>query len=75
MGIVLALLTVACVGFVTHVNRMLYGTPPAGVVRGKEDRWRLVPLALCMASLVTLGLFVPAPVASLLAQIAEIVGP
>ena len=75
MGIVLALLTVACVGFVAHANRMLYGTPPAGVVRGKEDRWRLVPLALCMAALVTLGLFVPAPVASPLAQIVEIVGP
>ena len=75
MGIVLALLTIACVGFVAHANRMLYGAPPAGMVSGKEDRWRLVPLALCMAALVTLGLFVPAPVASLLAQIVEIVGP
>lgn len=75
MGIVLALLTVASVGLVRHTNRMLYGRPPAGVACGKEDRWRLVPLALCVAALVTLGLFVPAPVASLLGQIAEIVGP
>ena len=75
MGVVLALLTVACVGFVTHANRMLYGTPPAGVAPGPEGGWRLVPLALCMAALAGLGLVVPAPVASLLAQIVEIVGP
>ena len=48
--------------------------PPAWSA-GEEDRWRLVPLALCMAALVVLGLIVPAPVASLLAQIVEIVGP
>ena len=75
MGIVLALLTVACVGFVAHANRMLYGTPPAGVASGEEASWRLVPLALCMGVLVVLGLIVPPPVASLLVQIAEIVGP
>ncbi len=75
MGIVLALLTVASVGLVRHTNRMLYGPPPAGLAGGEEDRWSLVPLAVCVAALVTLGLFVPAPVASLLGQIAEIVGP
>jgi hypothetical protein len=75
MGIVLALLTVASVGLVRHTNRMLYGPPPAGLDGGEEDRWSLVPLGVCVAALVTLGLFVPAPVASLLGQIAEIVGP
>jgi hydrogenase-4 component F len=75
MGVVLALLAVACIGFVAHLNRMLYGTPPAGVASGEETRWRLVPLALCIAALVVLGLVVPPPVASLLTQIADIVGP
>jgi hydrogenase-4 component F len=39
MGIVLALLTVACLGFVAHANRMLYGTPPPGVVSGRPGSW------------------------------------
>jgi hydrogenase-4 component F len=75
MGAVLVLLAVAGVGFVVHMNRMLYGPPPAGVRPGEETPWRLVPLGLCMAALVGLGLVVPPPVAQLLAQIAEIVGP
>jgi hydrogenase-4 component F len=75
MGIVLVLLAVAGIGFVAHLNRMLYGAPPAGVASGEETRWRLVPLALCIAALVVLGLVVPPPVVSLLTQIADIVGP
>ena len=49
MGIVLALLTVACVGLVAHANRMLYGPPTAGVVAGERGAWRLAPLAACLA--------------------------
>jgi hydrogenase-4 component F len=75
MGVVLLLLAVAFVGFVANANRMLYGRPPAGVPAGERPSWRLVPLALCVAALLVLGFTVPAPVASLLAQIAEIAGP
>jgi hydrogenase-4 component F len=75
MGIVLTLLTVACVGLVAHANRMLYGASPAEVVSGDRGAWRLAPLAVCLGALVALGLFVPAPLASLLRQIAEIAGP
>jgi hydrogenase-4 component F len=75
MGLVLALLTVACVALVAHTNRMLYGRAPAGVAVGERASWRLAPLALCIGALVLLGLTVPAPVATLLTRIAEIVGP
>jgi hydrogenase-4 component F len=75
MGLVLVLLAVAFVGLVAHANRMLYGRPPAGVAAGEEASWRLIPLAMCMAALLVLGIAVPPPVASLLSQIAEIVGP
>lgn len=75
MGFVLTLLTVASVGFIAHANRMLYGPPPAGVVSGESASWSLAPLALCIAALVALGLFTPASLASLLTQIAEVVGP
>jgi hydrogenase-4 component F len=75
MGLVLGLLAVGFVGFVANANRMLYGPPPSGMSASEEAPWRLVPLALCMVALVILGFVVPPPVASLLADIAEIVGP
>ena len=75
MGLVLALLAVAFVGVVAHANRMLYGRPPAGVSSGEEAPWQLFPLTLCLAALLVLGFIVPPPLASLLGQIAEIVGP
>jgi hydrogenase-4 component F len=75
MGLVLLLLTVAFVGLIAQVNRMLYGPLPAGAVAGENAPWRLVPLGLCIAALVVLGLTLPPPVASLLARIAEIMGP
>jgi hydrogenase-4 component F len=74
MGIVLVLLTVAGVGFVAGANRMLYGAAPPGIASGERD-WALAPLALCLGTLVVLGLIVPPPVATLLTQIAAIVGP
>jgi hydrogenase-4 component F len=75
MGLVLALLAVAGVGFIAHLNRMLYGAVPVGVAPGEERPWRLAPLALCIAALVVLGLVVPLPLVHLLTQVAEIVGP
>jgi len=75
MGVVLLLLAVAFVGFVAHVNRMLYGPAPSGVVSGERSSWGLVPLGLCLGALLTLGLVVPGPLMSLLTRIAEIVGP
>ena len=74
MGIVLVLLTVAGVGFVAGANRMLYGAAPPGIASGERD-WALAPLALCVGTLVVLGLIVPPPVTTLLTQIAAIVGP
>ena len=42
---------------------------------GERELWRLAPLALSFGALVVLGLTVPAPLATLLTRIAEIVGP
>jgi hydrogenase-4 component F len=74
MGLVLALLTVAFVSMIGHLNRMLYGTPKAGTAMGEGSRWPLVPLGACMAVLVVLGLTLPAPLRILLEQVAEIAG-
>ncbi|HEU4366831.1 MAG TPA: hydrogenase 4 subunit F [Methylomirabilota bacterium] len=74
MGFVLALLTLAFVSMIGHLNRMLYGAPAAGTVVGEGNAWPLVPLGVCMAALVVLGLTLPAPLRTLLEHIVEIVG-
>jgi hydrogenase-4 component F len=75
MGLVLVLLTVAFVGVIAHLNRMLYGVPSSEVPRGEPSRWPLVPLTLCLAALVVLGLAIPPPLERLIAEIVEGVGP
>jgi hydrogenase-4 component F len=73
MGAVLVLLAVAFVAFINHLNRMLYGAPPEDAPVGEKNGWSLVPLALNLVVLVTLGLTLPAPLEALLNQIVRIV--
>jgi len=73
MGATLALLAVAFVALINHLNRMLYGPPPDGVTVGEVSLWRIAPLLLSVAALVVLGLTLPAPLATLLDQIVRIV--
>jgi hydrogenase-4 component F len=73
MGLVLALMTVAFVSMIGHLNRMLYGAPAPGVLVGEGSRWPLVPLAACVAALLILGVTLPSPLETLLRQIVEII--
>jgi hydrogenase-4 component F len=73
MGAALALLAVVFVSFIGHLNKMLYGAPNEGVAVGEVSGWQIAPLFLGMAVLVTLGLFQPAPLTTLLNQIGTIV--
>ncbi|MFS8085743.1 MAG: proton-conducting transporter membrane subunit [Acidobacteriota bacterium] len=73
MGIVLALLAVAFVAVINHLNRMLYGAPPEGVARGEGGGWVLTPLIVNVAVLAILGLLIPEPLVALLNQIVGIV--
>jgi hydrogenase-4 component F len=75
MGLVLALLAVAFVSVIGHLNRMLYGPPSAGVRVGEASALPLVPLGACVAALALLGITLPAPLEALLRRIVEIVGP
>ena len=74
MGLVLALLTVAFVSMIGHLNRMLYGAPAEHVSVGEGNAWPLVPLGLCVVALVVLGLTLPTSLQALLTRIAETVG-
>ena len=71
MGAVLGFLLVAFVSLMVHLNRMLYGRPPATMPVGESRHWGLVPLALCAVILVVLGLTVPGPLESLLMRVVE----
>jgi hydrogenase-4 component F len=75
MAFVLLLLIVGFVGVLGHLNRMLYGPPPASVAAGEKSPWALVPLGACLLGLVVLGLTVPAALDGLLVRIARIVTP
>jgi hydrogenase-4 component F len=74
MGLVLALLTVAFVSMIGHLNRMLYGAPAPGVTVGEGSAWPLIPLGACVAALVVLGFTLPPPLRILLSRIVEIAG-
>src|SRR6266511_3064965 len=74
MAAVLALLAVAFVSLLAHLNRMLYGEPPAGLRHGEGRGWAVVPLVACAAMLVVLGFTMPAPMTELLDRIVEIAG-
>ncbi len=74
MGLVLALLALAFVALIGHLNRMLYDAPAPDVSVGEGNFWPLVPLGFCVVALVVLGLTLPEPVGTLLSRIVEITG-
>jgi hydrogenase-4 component F len=72
MGMVLVLLVVAFLAVLRPVNHMLYGPATPDVARGESEPWSLVPLGLCIAILILLGLTLPPPLARLLERAVEI---
>ena len=74
-GGILALLAIIFASFISHLNHMLYGAPPAAVSLGERASWRTALLVLSVIFLVTLGLTMPAPLATLLKQSVQIIAP
>ncbi len=69
MAVVLVLLAIAFVALVSHMNRMLFGTPEVEEPAGESDRLELVPLGLCLVFLIVLGVMLPAPARALLDKV------
>ncbi len=65
-GVMLLLLLIAFISLVNHLNAMLYGTVPEGVVAGERRGLALVALGGCTIVLIGLGLVLPGPVTTLL---------
>lgn len=74
MGATLLLLAIIFGSFIRHLSHMLFGASPADVAAGERPTWRTGLLLLSVAVLVTLGLTLPAPLATLLNQSVMLVG-
>jgi hydrogenase-4 component F len=74
-AIVLVLLLTAFVSLLNHVNRMLYGDLPDGVRAGERPHWSMLALLVPVAVLVVLGLWLPAPVSTLIRRGVEALVP
>jgi hydrogenase-4 component F len=74
MGSALALLVVAFVSFISHLNKMLYGLVPEDVNAGEVHglAW-FIPLLVPLSALIMLGLTMPTPLTALLNRVMEIV--
>jgi hydrogenase-4 component F len=71
MAIVLLLLVIAFIALVGHLNRMLFGRAATDGPQHETNRIELVPLGLCLAFLLILGIVLPPPVRVLLDRIAH----
>jgi hydrogenase-4 component F len=65
-AIVLLLLLTAFVSLLAHLNRMLYGEAPEGVVIGESREWSTFALVVPVAVLIVLGIVLPGPVSALI---------
>jgi hydrogenase-4 component F len=72
MGAALLLLAVVFTAFIHHLLKMLYGAPAEQDINNERPTerlsWRIALLLINIAVLVTLGLFLPAPLAALIHQ-------
>ncbi len=73
VGLIALLVVLIFISFLGYLNRLVYGSPPAGANRRAEGEIALWPLALNVAALVILGVAIPGPVAHLLHLAAEVV--
>ena len=74
-ALVLLLVLVAFVSLLNHLNRMLYGPAPDGVVVGENGGWRVTMLGACVAISLILGIVLPWPVTALIDRTVPIVTP
>ena len=67
-GVVLVLLLTVFTSLVAHLNGMLYGEAPAGVLVGERRNWPVAALAVSVGVLVVLGVALPRPISTLITQ-------
>ncbi|HEU5162074.1 MAG TPA: proton-conducting transporter membrane subunit, partial [Thermoanaerobaculia bacterium] len=71
----LVLLIVIFVGMGSTVLAMVQGKPPAGETRAIREPWlRTLPIAACLALVLLMGLWIPAPLSNLIHEAARLLG-
>jgi hydrogenase-4 component F len=73
-GLFIAGLVAIFAGFLVHISRLSLGQPGREAVPGAEGRWKLGAMLLVAAPVVTLGLFLPAPLYELARRAAQTTG-
>jgi hydrogenase-4 component F len=74
-ALTLLLILVAFVSLLSHLNRMLYGAVPEGVVVGERAGWGVIMLTGCAVASLVLGLILPWPLVALINGSVAIVAP
>jgi hydrogenase-4 component F len=70
----LTLVALIFVGFLGTINRLAFGTPPPKLRTGEPSRSGLLAMALSLVPVVTLGLIIPSPLATLVHQATLVLG-
>jgi hydrogenase-4 component F len=71
-AVALTLVALVFVGIFGALNRMVFGTAPAGVVGGERSWTGQIAMALSLVVIVGLGLAIPAPLGDLVRQAAAV---
>ncbi len=74
-GVVLICLLIAFVSLIDHLQRMLFGEPPVGIVRGERSITALVVLSTPLFVLIWIGVALPPPMLTLLTKATEVLRP
>jgi hydrogenase-4 component F len=74
-GTVLVLVLVGFVSLLNHLNRMLYGPVPEGLLVGERAGWPVLALAGCAGVSVMLGLALPGQLTTLISRTVAIITP
>ncbi|HEX7031504.1 MAG TPA: hydrogenase 4 subunit F [Nitrososphaera sp.] len=60
-------------GFIRHLVRMVFGSPPAGMTRGEMGKLSVIPMLLLAGLALVLGVHIPEPLQVLSNNIAELI--
>ncbi|HEY3369082.1 MAG TPA: hydrogenase 4 subunit F [Symbiobacteriaceae bacterium] len=73
-AVVLLGIALAFAGMALHLREMILGDVPHGIHTGERFSWGSVPLLLPLIAVVILGIWIPAPFAAVLRQVAGLLG-
>ncbi len=71
-SLLLLFLVLIFAGFIRHLVRMVFGSPPAGMTKGEMGKLSVIPMLILVGLALVLGVHVPEPLQALSNEIAEL---